>query len=62
MGLFGSTENCNSSSSTMVNHVQIPKQQKKNNNFIERKRNISRVHGFSLADSLPGMKKSLSSS
>ena len=39
---MGFTENCSSSPATMVNHVQILKQQSKDNNFIERKKNISK--------------------
>ena len=37
MGLFGSTENCNSGSATMVSHMQIPVLQGKNF-FIEGKK------------------------
>ena len=37
MGLFGSTENCNSGSATMLSHMQIPVLQGKNF-FIEGKK------------------------
>ena len=64
---LGSAENCRSGSATMVSHMQIPSQQGKENPFIDRKGSWEgyskqRVHGFSLAESLSGKKRSLSSS
>ena len=51
----------------MVNHVQVPAQQEKENTFTERKKGagraiINRVHDSSLAESLPGKKSRVSPS
>ena len=65
-GLFRSVEICNSGSAAMVSPVQVPTQQGKENPFIEGKGSREgckqRVPGFSLAEPLPGKKRSLSSS
>ena len=51
----------------MSRHVQVPKPQEQENTFIGRKRELGgyckhRLLGFSLAESLPGRKRGLSSS
>ena len=67
---WGLVENCGSRSATFVSNMKVPSWQVKENAFIGRKgkqfivlqriNRLNRVHGFSLAESLPG-KRSVSS-
>ena len=59
---LGSTENCNSESTTMLCLVQVPIDQRAENIFTELETKNWGVHGFSLTESLTGKKRSLSSS
>ena len=63
---LGSAEDCSSGSTNMVSHVKISVLQGKMNVFYREEKEggravVNRVHGISLAESLPA-KKSLSSS